>query len=81
MARILVVDDEPHIVGVVRAYLERDGHAVSTASDGDRALALALAGDDVADPIVLDVMLPGRSADGGSYVETVRGVGYRGARS
>jgi DNA-binding response OmpR family regulator len=26
MARILVVDDEPRIVDVVRAYLEREGH-------------------------------------------------------
>ena len=61
MARILVVDDEPHIVGVVVAYLERDGHDVSTASDGDGALALALDPDTAPDLIVLDVMLPKRS--------------------
>jgi DNA-binding response OmpR family regulator len=59
MARILVVDDEPHILEVVRAYLARDGHAVSTAPDGDAALAFAL--DHAPDLIVLDVMLPGRS--------------------
>ena len=35
MARILVVDDEPHILEVVRAYLVREGHAVSTAADGE----------------------------------------------
>ena len=59
MARILVVDDEPHILDVVRAYLLRDGHQVETASDGDRALALAT--ERSPDLIVLDVMLPRRS--------------------
>lgn len=43
MARILVVDDEPRIVDVVRAYLEREGHAVEVAHDGDTALAVARA--------------------------------------
>ncbi len=59
MARILVVDDEPHIVAVVRAYLERDGHAVRTAGDGPAALAAARDWDP--EVVVLDVMLPGRS--------------------
>jgi DNA-binding response OmpR family regulator len=59
MARILVVDDEPHIVDVVSAYLVREGHVVSTASDGEAALARARA--DAPDLIVLDVMLPLRS--------------------
>jgi DNA-binding response OmpR family regulator len=59
MARILVVDDEPHIREVVRAYLARDGHVVLTAADGDEALAIARR--DAPDLIVLDVMLPRRS--------------------
>jgi DNA-binding response OmpR family regulator len=59
MARILVVDDEPHIVDVVSAYLVREGHVVSTASDGEAALVRARA--DPPDLIVLDVMLPLRS--------------------
>jgi DNA-binding response OmpR family regulator len=59
MARILVVDDEPHILEVVRAYLVRDGHDVLTASDGDTALARTR--EQPPDLIVLDVMLPGRS--------------------
>jgi DNA-binding response OmpR family regulator len=59
MARILIVDDEPHILDIVRAYLVRDGHEVLTAADGDAALRLAL--DETPDLVVLDVMLPRRS--------------------
>ena len=59
MSRILVVDDEPRIVDVVRAYLEREGHAVEVAHDGETALAAARATPP--DLIVLDVMLPGRT--------------------
>jgi two-component system OmpR family response regulator len=59
MSRILVVDDEPRIVDVVRAYLEREGHAVDVAHDGEAALASARATPP--DVIVLDVMLPGRT--------------------
>ncbi len=54
-----MVDDEPHIVGVVRAYLERDGHEVRTAADGASAIDTAIAWSP--DVVVLDVMLPGRS--------------------
>ncbi len=59
MARILVVDDEAHIVDVVRAYLAREGHEVLTAGDGETALELARTQSP--DLIVLDVMLPRRS--------------------
>ena len=58
-ARILVVDDEAHIVEFVRGYLERDGYEVLTAADGDTAVALA--NESHPDLLVLDVMLPGRS--------------------
>jgi DNA-binding response OmpR family regulator len=59
MPHILVVDDEPHIVEVVSAYLAREGHEVDVAGDGDTALELARSGRP--DVLVLDVMLPGRS--------------------
>ncbi len=59
MARILVVDDEPHITAVVSAYLLREGHQVDTAADGDQAYELARSTRP--DVIVLDVMLPARS--------------------
>jgi DNA-binding response OmpR family regulator len=75
MTRILVVDDEPHIVEVVRAYLTREGHEVSTAADGDEALALARDLDP--DLIVLDVMLPRRS--GFEVLRELRAAGSRAA--
>ena len=57
MKTILVVDDEPKIVDVVRDYLQVAGFTVATAGDGpaalDRARALA------PDLVVLDLGLPG----------------------
>lgn len=55
--RVLVVDDEPDIVEVVRTYLEREGFEVTTASNGPQALETAL--KTPPDLVVLDVMLPG----------------------
>ena len=40
--RILIIDDEPSIHEVVRAYLEREGFIVYSASDGREGLDLAL---------------------------------------
>lgn len=55
--RVLVVDDEPPIVDLVRGYLAREGYEVSGAADGPGALAAARA--NAPDVVVLDVMLPG----------------------
>jgi DNA-binding response OmpR family regulator len=55
--KVLVVDDEPSIVELVRFNLEREGFATDVASDGREALAAARQGKP--DIIVLDVMLPG----------------------
>jgi DNA-binding response OmpR family regulator len=56
MKRILVVDDEPNIVALLRLYLEKEGFEVIAARDGDEALALHLRHDP--DLVVLDLMLP-----------------------
>ena len=55
--RVLVVDDEPPIVDLVRGYLEREGYEVLSAPDGPRGLELARTASP--DVLVLDVMLPG----------------------
>ncbi len=55
--RILVVDDEPHIVELVRYNLQQEGYDVIAAGDGETALARA-AGDRP-ELIILDLMLPG----------------------
>src|SRR5215813_6731050 len=44
VATILVVDDEPRIVQLVRDYLEHGGFTVLTASDGAAALRTARTG-------------------------------------
>jgi DNA-binding response OmpR family regulator len=55
---ILVVDDERHIVDLVRLYLEKEGFGVVSAADGDEALALHARHDP--DLVILDLMLPKR---------------------
>ncbi len=56
MARILVVDDEPHIVRLVAFSLEKRGHEVRTAPDAPSGLALAA--EWLPDLILMDVMMP-----------------------
>ena len=57
LATILVVDDEPRIVQLVRDYLEHGGFTVLVASDGPSALRTARTGRP--DLVVLDLGLPG----------------------
>src|SRR3979409_2070859 len=57
LATILVVDDEPRIVRLVRDYLEHGGFTVLVASDGPSALRSARTGKP--DLVVLDLGLPG----------------------
>jgi len=57
MQRILVVDDEPKIVQLVRDYLERAGFGVLTARSGDEALMRTRT--DPPDLVILDLGLPG----------------------
>ena len=68
MARILVVDDEPTIRGLVRDVLEEEGHEVLLAEDGFAALRMVEAHDP--DCVVLDVMMPGM--DGHAVLSRIR---------
>jgi DNA-binding response OmpR family regulator len=55
--KVLVVDDEEHIVELARLYLSRDGYQVASVTDG--ALAVAEFNRGKPDLVVLDLMLPG----------------------
>jgi two-component system, OmpR family, response regulator len=55
--RVLVVEDEPKLAGLLRQGLRRRGMGVDLAATGEEALTRASATD--YDLIVLDVMLPG----------------------
>ena len=55
--RVLVVEDEAKLAGLLRRGLEEEGHAVDLARSGDDALWRAAAAE--YDAVVLDVMLPG----------------------
>lgn len=57
--RILVVEDDQKLAGVIRQGLKERGYAIDTVEDGAQGLELALATD--YDAIILDVMLPSRS--------------------
>ena len=58
MAReqILIVDDEPKILRLVRSNLEKLGYKMITAQDGESALSAAEMNEP--DLIILDLMLP-----------------------
>jgi len=70
-ARILIVEDEPHLRGLLRLYLERDGHRVTEAGDGRAALEAFDA--DGADLVILDLMLPGMQGE--TVLEALRDAG------
>jgi two-component system alkaline phosphatase synthesis response regulator PhoP len=55
--KILVVDDEPKIVDLLRLYLERAGYKVTIAGDGQSALSVFRR--EKPDLVILDLMLPG----------------------
>ena len=68
---ILVVDDDPKIVALVRTYLERERFPVATASDGRQALAAI---EDLAPRlVVLDLMIP--EIDGLAVIRRARELG------
>jgi DNA-binding response OmpR family regulator len=67
-SKVLVVDDEDHIVELARLYLTREGYEVEGVGDG--SLALARFNQVKPDLVVLDIMLPG--ADGLAICKEIR---------
>ena len=54
--KILIADDEPDIVEIIRYNLAKDGYEVVTAKDGDEAIQKAKLSQP--DLIILDIMMP-----------------------
>ena len=57
MSRVLIVEDDPDLVSLVRRWLEREGHQVEHVADGAAAMQ-ALKPDPLPQLVLLDVMLP-----------------------
>lgn len=68
-ATLLVVDDDPDILRVVRFYLTKQSYAVKTAENGQQALAFLTENPDV-ELILSDVMMP--EMNGLELLERVR---------
>ena len=67
--KVLIVDDEPDLVELVKRWLEGAGHTVTHAGTGPAALE-ALAADPLPDLVLLDVMLP--KIDGFALLKRLR---------
>ncbi len=67
-ARVLVVDDDPQVLKLLRLNFEMEGYDVEAAPDG--AAALAAAARRRPDAVVCDVMMPGM--DGLEVVRRMR---------
>lgn len=57
MARVLIIDDSPTETYKLTSMLEKNGHAVITADNGEAGIALAQ--KELPDVILMDVVMPG----------------------
>ncbi len=66
--KLLLIDDDPNLILLVRDYLEFRGYHVGTAKNGRDALTILE--KDIPDMIICDVMMP--EMDGYTFLEQVR---------
>ncbi|HEY8921143.1 MAG TPA: response regulator [Candidatus Limnocylindria bacterium] len=66
---ILIIEDDPGAVRLLRAYLEAEGYNVEVATDGETGIAAAQTNPP--DAIILDVLLPG--IDGWEVLRRLKG--------
>lgn len=66
--KLLLIDDDPNLILLVRDYLEFRGYAVTTAESGQEGLDCLE--QDLPDMIICDIMMP--QMDGYAFVEKVR---------
>ncbi|SJM93373.1 putative Response regulator receiver protein [Crenothrix polyspora] len=69
MKKILITDDEPHVSLLLKQFLERAGYSVSTALNGEQALACLA--EQIPDVLITDVQMPKMS--GLELCETIAG--------
>jgi DNA-binding response OmpR family regulator len=62
MAHILIIEDDAFMAKLLSVGLERNGHSVTCANDGNQGIARART--HMPDLILLDVMLPGMNGFG-----------------
>lgn len=67
--KVLLVEDEPGVAGIINKGLTENGYSITVAPDGNMGLELAL--QHQFDVIILDIMLPGIS--GMEICKTIRG--------
>lgn len=70
MQRILVIDDDPAVMNLLKRGLTYEGFAVETAGSGEAGLALAR--EQPPDLVILDIMMPG--IDGLEVLRRLRAV-------
>ena len=68
MARILIIEDEPQMRGMIEQVLIRAGHEVLTASDGKAGLDLFR--DQMPDLVITDILMP--EVDGLEIIRSLR---------
>jgi len=69
VSRVLIIEDDPDLVALLRRWLERDGHLVEHVADGAAAIE-ALAWAPLPHLVLLDVMLP--KVDGFAVLQKIR---------
>ncbi len=63
--KILIIDDEPHILLMLKKMLEREGYEIDIASDGSEGLELFK--NDPTDLVITDIIMPEKEG-----LETIR---------
>ena len=67
---VLIVDDEPSILGLAEATLVDEGHEILTAESGTEALEICAEQGDKLDVVIIDVVMPEMS--GPELAEKIR---------
>ena len=70
VARVLIVDDEPTDMAIIRGIVETLGHEVHLASDGEEAYKKYMKKD--IEVVITDIEMP--RADGLEFIEALQGM-------